>query len=136
MLLGFQSRTKWNNLIRLEIKNEVVFKNETDRNQWPIAKIVWREKRTTWEMFEARSCLSVHLTQIDNAVHYLATLANKLMMLIESNDWKLDIWFAQFPAMKSLMYDSLDVLYTTSGEPFVKNHCKYRLWTEFASLIE
>lgn len=86
MLLGFQSRTKWNNLIRLEIKNEVVFKNETDRNQWPIAKIVWREKRTTWEMFEARSCLSVHLTQIDNAVHYLATLANKLMMLIESND--------------------------------------------------
>lgn len=56
MLLGFQSRTKWNNLIRLEIKNEVVFKNEADRNQWPIAKIVWREKRTTWEMFKARSC--------------------------------------------------------------------------------
>lgn len=53
MLLGFQSRTKWNNLIRLEI---VVFKNEADRNQWPIAKIVWRGKRTTWEMFEARSC--------------------------------------------------------------------------------
>ena len=45
VLLSLQSRTKWNNPTRnCKVGDIVLLKNEADRNQWPMAKIVATNK--------------------------------------------------------------------------------------------
>ena len=95
-----------------------------------MVKIVATNQDDKGDVWSVKLLIDVTNTD-DNTVHYLERLVNKLMVLMERNDWNFNICLVQFLAEKPLMYDSQDVLCTSWGESWVKGHCQNRLQTEF-----
>ena len=86
VLLSPQSRAKWNNPRRnCKVGDIVPLKNEADRNQWQMAKIVATNKDDKGDVRSVKLLIGATNAD-DNRVRYLERSVNRLVMLIESND--------------------------------------------------
>ena len=86
MLLSLQSTTKLNNPTRnCKVGHIVLLKNEADRNQRSMAKIVATNKDDKRDV-QSVKLLTGTSDAYRNTVRYLERPVNKLVMLIESND--------------------------------------------------
>ena len=86
VLLSLQSRTKWNIPTRnCKVRDIILLKNEAERNQWPMAKIVATNNDDTGYVRSVKLLIGASNAD-DNTVSYLERSVNKLVMLIENND--------------------------------------------------
>ena len=86
VLLSLQSRTKWNDPARnCKVGDIVLFKNEADCNQWPMAKIVATNRDDKGDVQSVKLLIGASNAD-DNTVRHLERPVNKLLILIESND--------------------------------------------------
>ena len=86
VLLSLQSRTKWNIPTRnCKVGGIVLLKNETKRNQCPMAKIVATNKDDKGYVQSVKLLIGASNAD-DNTVRYLERPVNKLVMLIKNND--------------------------------------------------
>ena len=86
VLLSLQSRIKWNIPTRnCKVRDIILLKNEAERNQWPMAKIVATNNDDTGYVRSVKLLIGASNAD-DNTVSYLERSVNKLVMLIENND--------------------------------------------------
>ena len=83
VLLNLQSRTN-QSIPTKRSKAGVILKNEVERNQWPMTKIVATNKDDKGHVRSVKLLIGASNTD-DNTVRYLERPVNKLMMLIQSN---------------------------------------------------
>ena len=86
MLLTLQNRGKWNKQQRnCKVGDVVLLKEDADRNQWPMAKIVAVNSDAKGDVHSIKILVGA-ANKSDNSIRYLERPVNKLVVLVENED--------------------------------------------------
>ena len=86
MLLILQNRGKWNKQQRnCKVGDVVLLKEDADRNQWPMAKIVAVNSDAKGDVHSIKILVGA-ANKSDNSIRYLERPVNKLVVLVENED--------------------------------------------------
>ena len=86
MLLTLQNRGKWNKQQRnCKVGDVVLLKEDADRNQWPMAKIVAVNSDAKGDVHSIKILVGA-ANKSDNLIRYLEMPVNKLVVLVENED--------------------------------------------------
>ena len=86
MLLTLQNRGKWNKQqINCKVGDVVLLKEDADRNQWPMAKIVAVNSDARGDVRSVKILVG-SAYKSDNSVRYLERPVNKLVVLVENEN--------------------------------------------------
>ena len=86
MLLTLQNRGKWNKQQRnCKVGDVVLLKEDADRNQWPMAKIVAVNSDAKGDVHSIKILVGA-ANKSDNSIRYLERPVNKLVALVENDD--------------------------------------------------
>ena len=86
VLLSLQTRTKWHKQQRnCTIGDVVLLKEDSERNRWPMAKIVSVNSDVKGDVRSVRLLVGTS-NKSDNSIRYLERPVNKLVVLVESED--------------------------------------------------
>ena len=86
VLLTLQNRGKWNKQqINCKVGDVVLLKEDADRNQWPMAKIVAVNSDARGDVRSVKILVG-SAYKSDNSVRYLERPVNKLVVLVENEN--------------------------------------------------
>ena len=103
MLLTLQNRGKWNKQQRnCKVGDVVLLKEDADRNQWPMAKIVAVNSDAKGDVHNVKILVGA-ADKSDYLIRYLERPVNKLVVLVDSPSRSL------FPLYIKLLLQHLEV---------------------------
>ena len=86
MLLTLQNRGKWNKQQRnCKVGDVVLLKEDSEGNQWPMAKMVSVNSDSKGDVRNVRILVSA-ANKSDDSIRYLERPVNKLVVLVENED--------------------------------------------------
>ena len=86
MLLTLQNRGKWNKQQRnCKVGDVVLLKEDAERNQWPMAKIVAVNSAAKEDVCSVKIPVGAS-NKSDNSIRYLERPVNKLVVLVENEN--------------------------------------------------
>ena len=86
MLLTLQNRGKWNKQQRnCKVGDVVLLKEDADRNQWPMAKIVAVNSDAKGDVHSIKILVGA-ANKSDNSIRYLERPVNKLVVRVENEN--------------------------------------------------
>ena len=86
MLLTLQNRGKWNKQQRsCKVGDAVLLKEDTECNQWPMAKIVAINSDAKRDIHSVKILVGA-ANKSDNSIRYLERPKNELVVIVENED--------------------------------------------------